>query len=430
MRKCFLALLIVVAVHIPAQAASGQLPYNSSNSEGQVHRQSTTYQLSDKTPYSEERGYGYDLFPAPAKDSKAPFFFSVRVPDGNYKVTVRLGSRHTAGSTTVRAESRRLFTEERETRKGQFVEESFIVNKRTPFISDKENVKIKEREMQTLTWDDKLTLEFNGLMPVCESIRIEPADASVVTVYLFGNSTVVDQSREPWASWGQMIPVFFTDKIAFANYAESGESANTVISAGRLKKALMHMKAGDYVMIEFGHNDQKQTGPGKGAWYSFLTSLKTFVDEARARGAHPVLVTPTQRRKFDSDGTNQNTHGEFPDAMRWLAAKEGVPLIDLNQLTKIMYEALGEEASKKAFVHYPANSFPGQTTALADNTHFNTYGAYQVAKCVITGMMQAMPELTLHLKPGFSYIPARPDEPENFRWGLSPFYDQIKPEGN
>ena len=353
MRKCFLALLIVVAVHIPAQAASGQLPYNSSNSEGQVHRQSTTYQLSDKTPYSEERGYGYDLFPAPAKDSKAPFFFSVRVPDGNYKVTVRLGSRHTAGSTTVRAESRRLFTEERETRKGQFVEESFIVNKRTPFISDKENVKIKEREMQTLTWDDKLTLEFNGLMPVCESIRIEPADASVVTVYLFGNSTVVDQSREPWASWGQMIPVFFTDKIAFANYAESGESANTVISAGRLKKALMHMKAGDYVMIEFGHNDQKQTGPGKGAWYSFLTSLKTFVDEARARGAHPVLVTPTQSSKFDSDGTNQNTHGEFPDAMRWLAAKEGVPLIDLNQLTKIMYEALGEEASKKAFVHYP-----------------------------------------------------------------------------
>jgi lysophospholipase L1-like esterase len=392
--------------------------------------QPVIYKLSDTTPYTPERGHGYDILAAPEKGSNKPFFYSIRVPDGNYKITVRLGNKKKAGSTTVRAESRRLVVEELRTSKGEFVEQSFIVNKRTPDITLKEKVKIKDREKLSFTWDDKLTLEFNGDAPQCESFRIEPADSSVVTVFLCGNSTVVDQSTEPWASWGQMIPAFFTEKVAFANYAESGESANTFIGAGRLKKALTQMKAGDYVLIEFGHNDQKQNGPGRGAWYSYMTSLKIFIDEAHALGAHPVLITPTQRRRFDEKGHNQNTHGEFPDAMRWLANKENIPLIDLNKLTKVLYEALGEEKSKKAFVHYPANTFPGQTAELADNTHFSTYGAYQVAKCVITGMIQACPELTINLKPGFSYLPALPDDPESFRWHLSPFFDREKPDGD
>lgn len=388
------------------------------------------YPLSDTTPYSDARGYGYDLAPAPDGRSNAAFFYSVQVPDGNYKVTVRLGSARKAGHTTVRAESRRLYVEPLATKKGQFIEQSFIVHKRTPVINDKEVVKIKAREKETFTWDDKLTLEFNGDAPVCESIRIEPADASVVTVFLCGNSTVTDQSREPWASWGQMIPAFFNDRVCFANYAESGESANTFIGANRLKKAVSMMKKGDYVLIEFGHNDMKQKGPGKGAWYSFLTSVKTFVDEARERGAIPVLVTPTQRRRFDENGQNQNTHEEYPDVMRWLAKKENVALIDLNEMTRVLFNALGVEESKKALVHFPANTFPGQTEALADNTHFSTYGAFQVAKCVVTGMMLATPELTRQLKPGFAYNPSQPDDPESFSWHLSPLYDKVKPDGD
>lgn len=232
-----------------------------------VHAQEEvrTYQLSDAPRYSEETGYGYDLTATPEKGSKSPFFFSVRVPDGNYKVTVRLGSKKQAGVTTVRGESRRLFVENLPTKKGQFVDETFIINKRTPRISEKEYVRIKPREKAKLNWDDKLTLEFNGDAPVCQSIRIEPADPSVITVFLCGNSTVVDQDNEPWASWGQMIPHFFGTDVCIANYAESGESANTFIGAGRLKKALSQMKKGDYLFMEFGHNDQKQKGPGKGA---------------------------------------------------------------------------------------------------------------------------------------------------------------------
>jgi lysophospholipase L1-like esterase len=388
------------------------------------------YALSDTTRFSKTSGHGYDITPTPLKGNKNPFFYSINVPDGNYLVTLKLGSKKQSGITTVRAESRRLFVQQQATKKGQFVEVSFVVNKRTPFISENESVKIKDREKLTLTWDDKLTLEFNGEAPVCESIQIQAAPEDVTTVFLCGNSTVVDQGHEPWASWGQMIPSFFDNKICIANYAESGESANSFISAGRLKKALSQMKKGDYLFVEFGHNDQKQTGPGKGAYYSFMYNLKIFIDEARAKGGIPVLVTPTQRRKFDENGKNLNTHGEFPDAIRWIADKEKVAVIDLNSLTNKLYEAMGEEASKHAFVHYPAGSFPGQNTALADNTHFNTYGAYEVAKCVISGLMNKVPELSSHIQKGFLFDPQKPDNFENFKWELSPFFEAEKPDGN
>ena len=389
-----------------------------------------TYLLDEAPRYSEETGYGYDLVAPPAKDSKSPFFFSVRVPDGNYKVTVRLGSRKQAGITTVRAESRRLFIESVPTKKKEFIERTFIVNKRNTHIDGNEYVRIKPREKRKLNWDDKLTLEFNGSVPVCESITIEPADTTVTTVFLCGNSTVVDQDNEPWASWGQMIPYFFDTNVCIANYAESGESANTFIAAGRLKKALSQMKKGDYLFMEFGHNDQKQKGPGKGAYYSFMTSLKTFIDEARLRGAHPVLVTPTQRRSFGPDGHIRDTHEDYPEAMRWLAEKENVPLIDLNEMTRTLYEAMGVEPSKRAFVHYPAGSYPGQTQDFADNTHFNPYGAYEIARCIVEGLKTQVPDLARHLKPFPAFDPARHDNPDNYHWDDSPFTEKEKPDGN
>ena len=389
-----------------------------------------TYLLDEAPRYSEETGYGYDLVETPTKDSKSPFFFSVRVPDGNYKVTVRLGSRKQAGITTVRAESRRLFIESVPTKKKEFIERTFIVNKRNTHIDGNEYVRIKPREKRKLNWDDKLTLEFNGSAPVCESITIEPADTTVTTVFLCGNSTVVDQDNEPWASWGQMIPYFFDTNVCIANYAESGESANTFIAAGRLKKALSQMKKGDYLFMEFGHNDQKQKGPGKGAYYSFMTSLKTFIDEARLRGAHPVLVTPTQRRSFGPDGHIRDTHEDYPEAMRWLAEKENVPLIDLNEMTRTLYEAMGVEPSRRAFVHYPAGSYPGQTQDFADNTHFNPYGAYEIARCIVEGLKTQVPDLARHLKPFPTFDPAHPDNPDNFHWDDSPFTEVEKPDGN
>ncbi len=385
--------------------------------------------LTPADRYTAEKGYGYDLVASPDRDGGRPYYVSVQVPDGNYRVTVLLGSRREAGVTTVRAESRRLFYESVPTKKGEFRTFTFVVNKRTPKISDTEAVKIKPRERSKLNWDDKLTIEINGARPQCAAIRIEPDDR-VPTLFLAGNSTVVDQDDEPWASWGQMIPRFFDAEVCFANYAESGESANTFINAGRLKKALSQMKPGDYMFMEFGHNDQKQKGPGKGAYYSYATSLKTFIDEVRQRGGYPVLVTPTCRRSF-KEGKIQPTHADYPEAMRWVAEREQVPLIDLQEMTRVLYEALGEETSKRAFVHYPAGTYPGQDKALADNTHFNPYGAYEIARCVVEGMKQAALPFVNHLREDVvTFQPSEPDDPDAFHWDESPFAEMQKPDGN
>ena len=206
--------------------------------------------VTPETLFNDEQGYGYDLQPAWDGKSNQPFFFSVNVSDGNYKVTVTLGSKDSAGNTTVRAESRRLFIENLPTKKGEMITESFTVNKRNMKISEREKVKIKAREKNKLNWDEKLTIEFNGDAPRITSLVIERAD-KVPTIFLCGNSTVVDYDNEPWAAWGQMFPRWFTDQVAIANYAESGESANTFIGAGRLKKALTQMKYGDYLFMKF-----------------------------------------------------------------------------------------------------------------------------------------------------------------------------------
>lgn len=390
------------------------------------------YKMQGMGAYNEFNGYGYDFGTAPAKDGSKPFFFSVRVPDGNYKVTLKLGDKKRKAITTVRAESRRLMLDRVATRKGELSERTFIVHKRTPAINLRDSVKINPREVGTPTWDDKLTLEFTGDAPAVDAISIEPVTEAdgITTVYLCGNSTVVDQSKEPWASWGQIIPAYFDDKIAIANNAESGERTSSFLAKRRLDKVLAMAKPGDWIIMEFGHNDEKDRGAGKGAWYNYSTNLKIFIDRARAKGLKPILVTPTARRFFNPDGKLKDTHGDYPKAMRAVAERENVPLIELTDMTTTLFESLGVEGSKKALVHYPAGQFPGQNEELADNTHFNPYGATQVAKCIVEGLRKVAPELAEHITLTESYNPANPDDPETFVWPLAPFYDNEKPYGN
>lgn len=366
------------------------------------------------------------------KAANEPFYFSVKVPDGNYKVTVELGSKKRAAQTVVRAESRRLMVENAVTRKGKFETYSFIVSKRSPEIREGLKVTLKPREHDYLNWDDLLTLEFNGQSPAVERVRIEP-DTTATTVFLCGNSTVVDQELEPWASWGQMIPRWFTDRVAISNHAESGLSARTFVAGNRLEKVLSMMKPGDYVVCEFGHNDQKEKRPGDGAYYHFAYHLKIFVDKVREKGGNLLFITPTQRRSFDDpvSAKIQETHLDYPDAMREVARREGVPVIELHDMTRDFFETLGYEGSKKALVHYPANTFPGQDKELADNTHFNPYGAYEVAKMVVMGMKQLGLPLTKELREDWAdYNPKNPDSPESFVWYPSRKQDVTKPDGN
>ncbi|MBQ9449912.1 MAG: rhamnogalacturonan acetylesterase [Bacteroidales bacterium] len=356
-----------------------------------------------------------------------PFELSVPVPDGNYLVTLEIGSRKRAARTFVKAESRRLCVNDLATAKGEIKTVQFLVNKRDRSIREGgetvATVITKPREKFKLNWDDNLTLEIGGDAPAVASVRIEPAPAGVTTIFLCGDSTVVDQDIEPWASWGQMFPWFFDTHVAVANYAESGERADTFIGAGRLRKILSVMQPGDWVFVEFGHNDMKLKGPGKGGYYFFATQLKTFIDEIRAKGGRPVLVSPTHRRNFDADGHIIETHEDYPEAMEWVARREGVPFLDLHRMSGIFYEAMGPEASKGAFVHYKAGSFEGMPNDVEDNTHFNTYGAFELAKCVVSAIQAAGLPLAEHVTNFEGFSPACPDAPESFRWPLSPFRD-------
>lgn len=366
------------------------------------------------------------------KTSEKPFYFSVPVPDGNYRVTVTLGAKKKASETVVRAESRRLMVENCATKRGKFETRSFIVSKRSAEIPGGGKVSLKPRELDYLNWDNLLTLEFNGPAPAVKSIRIEP-DTTATTIFLCGNSTVVDQELEPWASWGQMIPRWFTDKVAISNHAESGLTVRTFLNGHRLDKVLSMAKAGDYVVCEFGHNDQKEKGAGDGAWYHFAHGLKTFIDRVRAAGANIIFITPTQRRSFDeaTHSKIQETHLDYPDAMRTVAKREGVPVIELHDMTRDFFETLGFEGSKRALVHYAANTFPGQTKALADNTHFNPYGAYEVAKMVVMGMKQLQLPFIKELKADWQdFDPKQPDDPDAFVWYPSIKQDVTKPDGN
>lgn len=403
-------------------------------------------QILPETKYSPEKGYGFEASSNltgknyKGKDgvkddyisSEKPFYFSVKVPEGNYNVKVILGDKKGTSATTIKAECRRLMVEKAETAKGRYTTQEFTVHVRDSFIrTTNSKVRLKSREFEYLHWDDKLTLEFNGVSPKVCAVEITPA-ANVTTVFLAGNSTVVDQSTEPWAAWGQMIPAFFqSKKIAIANYAESGETLKAFKGERRLEKIWSMAKPGDYLFIEFTHNDQKPGGNFLDPFTTYKQTLKEWIAEARKRNMIPVLVTSMHRRTFDSTGHIINSLLNYPEAVRQTGNEENVAVIDLNAMSKTMYEAWGPAKSIKAFVHFAANTFPNQPNELKDNTHFSTYGAYELAKCVVNGVKQNVPQLAKHLKAGLpQFDPAHPDAFEDWNLPASSFTGGGKPDGN
>ena len=240
-------------------------------------------------------------------------------------------------------------------------------------------------------------------------------------MYLAGDSTVTDQRSEPWAAWGQMLPRFFVQGIAVANHAESGESLKSFIGEQRLTKILETIKSGDYLLIQFAHNDQKPGSAHVDAFTSYKEYLKRYIVAARNKGAIPVLVTSMHRRRFDPAGKIINTLEDYPEAMRKLATEQSVQLIDLNSMSKTLFETLGEFGTLKAFVHYPAHTFPGQDQELRDDTHFNSYGAYELARCVVEGIRSGDLELKRYLRDDVKpFDPARPDPVAEWSLPASP----------
>ena len=388
-----------------------------------------TFNLSQPTPadtFTPERGHGFDLGTSPSPDNH-PFYFSVAVPEGNYRVTVTFGDANSSSSNTVKAESRQLLLEGLETRRGEFITRNFIVNVRNSRVPPPERnapggsaVLLNDRETGLLRWDDKLTLEFNGTAPRVRSLVIERVN--VPTIFLAGDSTVTDQPYEPGASWGQMLPRFFKPVVAFANHAESGETLKSFITGLRLAKLLSQAKAGDYLFIQFGHNDQKRNWPQTyvDAHTTYRAYLRAYIAEARLRNMTPVLITSMQRRTFNAESKIKNTHGDYPDAVRQVAREEGVSLIDLERMSVAFYEALGPQRSPLAF------SAGGK-----DATHHNNYGAYELAKCVVQGIRDArLPLADAIVEDFIDFDPVHPDSPESFALPESPQRSSVIPRGN
>jgi len=365
--------------------------------------------------------------------SDKPFYFSVAIPEGNYDIQLNLGDSKGTSETTVRVENRRLMLNDVKTKKGKITEKQITVHVKDSIIRNQNGieigiVKLKPRERKYLHWDNLLTIEFNDKAPKVCSVIIQPNKNSK-TIFITGDSTVVDAQYEPWASWGQMLPYFFVpNEVVIANYAESGETLKAFEDRHRIDKIWNKIKSGDYLFIQFGHNDQKY---GNSTKSGYRKRLKEWILKAKQLGAIPVLVTSMNRRVFDKNNKIVNTLDDFPDAMREIAKEENVYLIDLNALSKTLFEAMGPEAAKKAFVYYPANSYPNQATALADDTHFNTYGAYELAKCVVKSIVDENLPLKKYISKSYkNFNPNKPDDVEKFHWPESIFMETLKPDGN
>jgi len=409
MNRFFSTLLLTSAIAAYGQSFDCEKasPGATELSASSIYSQSTPGFDLNSTPHVGERSCSSDK----------PFFLSVALPEGSYRVTVVLGGGQPS-TTTVWAEARRLMLEKIAVKAGGSVKRQFDVNVRVPQIAGDPShvVRLKPREVGNLDWDSKLTLEFNGDHPIFRSIRIEPIKET--TIYLAGDSTVVDQDVEPWAAWGQMLPRFFRPGVVVANHAESGETIRSFVAEQRFAKVMSLIQPGDYLFIQFAHNDQKPAGVPLDDYKKLLAD---YIAQTRAKGATPVLVTSMNRRTFDANGRITNSLAGYPDAMRQVAAEQHVALIDLNAMSKTLFEAMGPEGSMKAFMHFAANSFPNQTEAISDDTHFNDYGAYELARCVVRGIRVAKLPLRKYLaKDVPDFNPAEPDPQSTFHLPPTP----------
>jgi lysophospholipase L1-like esterase len=381
-----LGLFAVVSLHAAAPATDFKFQF------GVAQAAPGSTLVSPAQAYSKDIGYGFEpgskvTAVAGAITAAQPFLFSVAVPEGNYRVTVTLGDPTADAVTTVKAESRRLMLERIHTAAGKSETRTFTVNVRTPKISNGDEVNLDSREMNLTTheaisrdWDDKLTLQFSDSHPAVSAIEIQKVD-DAVTVFITGDSTVTDQPGGSVTTWGQNITRWFTSAVAVANHAESGETLKGFLKERRWAKLLDSVKPGDYVIIEFGCNDSKKSGPQNiypnqnfsetyaeaGTTYKQL--LEQFAGDVKKKNAFPIIASCSARRQ---DSKRPGSLQAYADAAAAAAKEIGVPFVDLNGMGLEMNAALGADVGK----------------AYSDQTHPSEYGGYLQSKCIALGIKQ------------------------------------------
>lgn len=227
------------------------------------------------------------------------------------------------------------------------------------------------------------------------------ADKKVITVFLAGDSTMAykPKTEHPERGWGMMLEPLFNDKVRVDNRAKNGRSTKTFRSEGIWDGIMADVKKGDYVVIQFGHNDSsKEKGERYTTPEQYRSNLEFMVTTTRAKKAHPILCTPVMRRRFDQDGRFYDSHGVYPDLVRQVAADMKVPLIDMHRSSEELIVAHGEEDSKKIFLHIAPGEYPVLPEGMTDNTHFSAYGAGLMAELFAEGLENQAVRLAKNLK--------------------------------
>ncbi len=223
-----------------------------------------------------------------------------------------------------------------------------------------------------------------------------------VTIFMIGDSTMADKplNDNPERGWGQLFPQYFTEAVQVKNYAVNGRSTKSFIKEGRWDSVMKYLRKDDWVFIQFGHNDSKIEDSNRYAAPQILyrTNLVRFVNETRAKGGNPILVTPVMRRKFDANGKFEDTHGEYPDVVRTVAIEMDVPLIDLHKSSRQLIEQHGVEGSKKIFLWMDPKHFKAAPDGKKDDTHFSEYGASSIASLVCKELREKNIGLAKELK--------------------------------
>jgi lysophospholipase L1-like esterase len=246
-------------------------------------------------------------------------------------------------------------------------------------------------------------MKFLSVLPVILFLSFfAAAQKTPLTVYLAGDSTMAEKlpEKRPETGWGEMFQPYFDEKkVKIENHAQNGRSTKTFISENRWQAIVDKLKKGDYVFIQFGHNDESKE---KGERYTppedFKKNLERMVNDVLAKKAHPVLLTPVMRRRFDKDGKFYDTHGEYPDLTRAVAKNLKVLLIDMHRASEKLIVEYGAENSKKLFLQLKAGENPNYPKGIDDNTHFSPLGAEEMARLVVAEIQKTKIKLRKYLK--------------------------------
>jgi len=362
--------------------------------------------------------------PPPATPPPANVFkFSAAVPEGIYKVTVTLGDLKGESTTTVKAEDRRLELERLHTDPGKFETRTFFVSVRRPMLPDGTKIKLDVQEINAagenlkINWDDKLTLQFSDARPALAAIEIEKADTSP-KVFIMGDSTVTDQATEPYGTWGQMLGRWLKAPVVVVNYAESGETTKAFRAEHRFDKILGELKPGDYVFMQFGHNDLNKNGHNgiwptddhEGDWANTFVDpntdykqlLKAYAAEVKQRGGIPVIVSPMTKIQINTGALNVGALDEYAKAALEAAQEAGIASIDLHGMSVAIVNGLGPELARRAYV---------------EGLHSNTYGGYLFSRAIVEGIKQDKLALAQYLVDDAGpFDPAHPTPlPDDFK---------------